>query len=143
MKHVASIWSRCLVVMAVIVSPTFADAQTLLPPTDVDMHAGYCMPVVRHALDSARTLNYAEGVQQSTETLNRLGGYLIPKTSSVDFTLIRAAMDRGEADVRLHEQRRAACAGACKGDADCLKRCADKALDARLDECATAAFLPF
>jgi hypothetical protein len=113
-----------LVVGGLLQASAFAQAQ-VTAPTDVELRAAYCTPVINTRIDvlqKAITANESNVIhaptadqretfqhfldQQRTEmaeqraTQNRLKSYLAPRTMTVDPIAMAAVAKRGEADAR-------------------------------------------
>lgn len=131
--------SATVVLTATLATP--AIAQSL--PTDVDLKATYCVPVIRRDLETlipaeasarkdieemtkrsgvtdqqkqdgiAALRVFQRFVQDVQATQGRLRSFLLPKTSRLDIVPLEAALKRGEADAELLSARSAECATQC------------------------------
>jgi hypothetical protein len=129
-----------------------AVAQQLLP-TDVDLRASYCIPVVNEGL---RVLQGAQpGETQTDETIravtevqgraDRLTRYLVPRVPYLDATALAAAATQGKRDMQLAEGEIARCMSTCDRSPNavvCVKVCPADART-KVARCTNLDWLPY
>lgn len=131
-------------------------AQSPRVPTDVELRAAYCVPVVRSRLQTLT--DYEAGIEQMLSAalsrtdlapeqrakiegsrrdyrrlrededvnLRRLQAYVMPRVSKVDKSALMIAIKRGEADVQTLAARGTECEKSCLGDA--TTTCVDRCI---------------
>lgn len=137
-------------------------------PTDVELRASYCLPVVNYYFDlvkSARsaansgdrssTLEIKEMIDQrfaeQNDRVRRLQAYILPKIGHIDATAISVAMKRGEEDVAYVGQLARTCGAKCGNKlytsdyASCMSACGnnDERNSRMQRQCDSLDWLPF
>jgi hypothetical protein len=150
-----------IIILLMLVSS--AEAEQL--PSEVDLRAAYCIPIVKHWISVLRPLATdpdlkESGVQQviaeitaeHTEQLRRLQLYLLPRITHLESLGVTTALKRGEEDRDKLEQYRMTCKTKCKppanklapSEGECIRKCnAENPLKPRLDACSDLRWLPF
>ncbi|MPW24110.1 hypothetical protein GCT13_47660 [Paraburkholderia sp. CNPSo 3157] len=129
------------------------------PPSDVDLRAAYCIPIVnqqvavyQHALSSPgqplppqleETIkNMAADAQDRADRLKR---YLLPRMADLDATALLAASEQGKQDLQRGKQDVIQCMTFCQHDANpaaCMSSCSTDTLT-RVRRCTKLDWLPF
>jgi hypothetical protein len=140
-------------------------------PTDIELRAAYCIPIVKWQLGiSQQTEVIARGLERDATTpsehkklskvyantrkstaaveltLHRLQSYLLPRIQLRDPVALAAAQGRGEADLRELQNATEHCTTQCAGpehETECFESCVGKPLVARMRACLSASWLPF
>jgi hypothetical protein len=141
-------------------------------PSEADLRAAYCIPLVQDFLNSLRSVNthaqspalspelqamrdqsdaaFAEIVSEFDDNLRRLRLYLIPRIPYLDLRGLEAARKRGEEDAARFEQYQKTCRVKCEhlkrksSWPGCLDKChADNPLNPRIKPCSELNWLPF
>jgi hypothetical protein len=140
----------------------------MIPPTDIDLKAAYCIRLTQLTLAdlSARSKTMVDAavsesqrrdvqndldsmVRESSDQLNRLQTYLIPRLKYVDATGLMGASKRAEIDMQQYGQMAKACANCTLGDGwgkcmtDGFRTCMAGELQTRIQQCASLTWLPF
>lgn len=95
------------------------------PPTDVELRAAYCVPVMQNKVQSAEATAAAypagpmkdagvESAAQATDDLNRLRAYIVPKLQYLDSQALLIANTRGQQDVAIAATAHRACFARCE-----------------------------
>jgi hypothetical protein len=119
-----------LLILILTTLPAIALAER--PPTDIELRAGYCVPVVKYnielvtdlvkSMDTGQTASTPELRKMSSELLatyndrlQRLNNYLVPKAGIVDLVGLQVAINLGAEDVKYSkEQLPVICSQKCK-----------------------------
>lgn len=148
-----SVAGAFLAALACLPTPTFA--QQL--PTDIDLRAAYCLPIVNDELatfqtpidPSVLTPQMKQGVEsaiaEAQERANRLKRFLLPRVPYLDATALLAASTQGKQDEQRGLQDTRECFTSCQGASDsraCMTSCETDAL-ARVRRCSKLDWLPF
>lgn len=124
------------------------------PPTDMELGASYCIPIVQGAIEAGRELVqrdsapiFEQGLREREAALNRLQGYVLPRLRYLDLDAVTLALARGRTDVAERKRLLNACYIKCEGKADflgCMTDCPmPHGLVERIDLCLKPDWLPF
>jgi hypothetical protein len=135
------------------------EAQEL--PSEVDLRAAYCLPIVQHDIHFFTSATREEQdpdvkafydkklIPRLTEDLRRLRLYLLPRLHHLDSVGITIAIQRAKADLAKHEADWKTCTATCDQGSNalyvsCVSACkTDPTFDIRLKGCADLRWLPF
>jgi hypothetical protein len=134
-------------------------------PSEADLRAAYCLPIVQYLTDVMRPLatdpvikesevhqDIVDIIAEHTEGLRRLRLYLLPRIRHLDSLGVATALERGEEDRDKLAQYDTTCKTKCKplarksasSERACRQQCnAESPLKTRLDACFDLRWLPF
>jgi hypothetical protein len=142
--------------MVVIVLMLVSEAEARELPSEVDLRAAYCFPVVEHLVRMAKTSMADDPalreqiLAEVSENLRRLRLYLLPRLPHLEMLGLAAARRRGQEDVVKFEAYHQTCDSKCNplrykpSWIDCTKKCsADDPFAPRLKTCSDLSWLPY
>jgi hypothetical protein len=142
------------------IAATSIQAQNFYQPTQTDLKAAYCRPVVADTiamhnkslsadLPPSRRAGTQEQLAAATERSRRLELYVLPRLNLVEPTGLIAAQTRGKEDAARLGELMQACDSKCKNTVDaqsrpaCMQQCVNGSeVAARTRECDDVAWLP-
>ena len=133
-------------------------AFTQQPPSDVDLRAAYCIPIVNqqvavyqnalsspgHPLPPQLEQTIKSMAADAQERADHLKRYLQPRMTDIDTTALLAAAEQGKQDLRRGQQDVIQCMTACQNDANpaaCTSSCNTDTLT-RVRRCTKLDWLP-
>lgn len=135
-----------------LIYPAVAIAQGQLP-SDIDLKAAYCLPIVRSASQITIDENLPESWRNSVReqkdmgvvNLRRLNLYLVPRLSQLDVMPLIGANKSAEEDMERIKAEIAACYKGTGTTRDAYLKCLEIETEAkkRLRSCNALSFLPF
>ena len=143
--------ARLLLLFALATSA--ASAQNF-PPTPVDLRAAYCLASARSEVKFLRgllelpdlgpdvRLTVLQLQEAAFETQERLRGYILGRTSSLDVDGLLLASSQHEKDRAFNARMVKPCAASCV-DMACANKCGVPELEAKFKQCRDTSFLPY
>ena len=132
-------------------------------PSQTDLRAAYCIPIVRNALDvlgpplpypefAESTKAHTAALAEMTDQLRRLKLYLVPRISHLELLGLTTATQRAKEDLKQFEQYVKSCETKCKPSTNkrastegaCWNKCiAENPLRSRFKDCHDLRWLPY